>query len=376
MKRMNGFLLGIPKIIQTNELNYEFLSKQSGYFVEIQIEEVGINRDFSLMSIKTDENVRLFNNNMIGKIIKVDKYSLEDLIEFQKIKFKIIRGYYFNEGHNKKINEVINYIFSKRLKLKKKKNAAEVCYKLIMNNAYGKSIMKPIEHEIKIFTNAHDFHVFLELNYNWIHSYNCFGLNDNKYKVKVYKKLSDHYNIAHVGVEILSMSKRIMNEVMCLAEDNKLKIYYQDTDSMHLEEKCIEILSNKFEEKYNRKLIGINMGQFHSDFIINDDCESVYSARAIFLGKKSYIDELKGIDIKTGEIITDYHIRMKGIPNSCIYHTCKLLNYKTPFELYQDLSKGKEIEFDLTECGKKVNFEFHKDYSITTRNDFSRKIRF
>ena len=28
------------------------------------------------------------------------------------------------------------------------------------------------------------------------------------------------------GSLILSMSKRIMNEVMCLAEDNKLNIYY------------------------------------------------------------------------------------------------------------------------------------------------------
>ena len=31
------------------------------------------------------------------------------------------------------------------------------------------------------------------------------------------------------------MSKRVMNEVMCLAEDNELGIKYQDTDSMHIE---------------------------------------------------------------------------------------------------------------------------------------------
>lgn len=31
------------------------------------------------------------------------------------------------------------------------------------------------------------------------------------------------------------MSKRVMNEVMCLAEDNGIDIKYQDTDSMHIE---------------------------------------------------------------------------------------------------------------------------------------------
>ena len=37
------------------------------------------------------------------------------------------------------------------------------------------------------------------------------------------------------GVSLLSMSKRIMNEIMCLAEDLGIKIYYQDIDSMHRE---------------------------------------------------------------------------------------------------------------------------------------------
>jgi len=117
MKRMNGFLIGKPKVL--DNLTYDFLKNQSGYFVEIKIKKVNVNRSFSLMSYKTEEGIRLFTNDMIDKIIKVDKYTLEDLIEFQKIEFKIIRGYYFNEGHNDKINETIQYIFSKRLELKK-----------------------------------------------------------------------------------------------------------------------------------------------------------------------------------------------------------------------------------------------------------------
>lgn len=372
MKRMNGFLVGKPKIIEI--LSYDNIKNYDGYFVEIKINKVGIKRDFSLMSYKTEEGIRLFTNDMVGQIIKVDKTTLEDLIEFQKIEFDVIRGYYFNEGYNNTINSVIEYIFSKRLELKKIGNPAELTYKLIMNNAYGKSIMKPIETETKLFTRESEFNVYIERNYNWINCYNKYGINNNKYKVKVIKKLDDHYNIAHVGVEILSMSKRIMNEVMTLAEDNNLKIYYQDTDSMHLEEQYIEILRDKFNEKYNRELIGKQMGQFHSDFDLKG-CEDVYASRSLFLGKKSYIDELKGID-KDGNVNIGYHIRMKGIPNSCIEYTTKKEGYKNPFDLYLDLYNGKEISFDLCEGGKKANFDFKKDYSIYTKTDFTRTLKF
>lgn len=47
-----------------------------------------------------------------------------------------------------------------------------------------------------------------------------------------------------------------MNEVMCLAEDHGIEIYYQDTDSMHIAKDDIPKLSNIFMTKYNRELIG------------------------------------------------------------------------------------------------------------------------
>lgn len=372
MRRMKGFLKGKPKVLK--DLTYDFLKQQDGYFIEIKIKSVGIKRNFSLMSYKNEDGIRIFSNDMIDKKIKVDKCTLEDLIEFQKIEFEIIRGYYFNDGYNNKINDVIHYIFSKRLELKKIKNPAELTYKLIMNNAYGKSIMKPIENEIKIFTNEQKFETFIDRNYNWINSFNTYGKDNNKYKVKVVKKLSDHFNICQVGVEILSMSKRIMNEVMNLAEDNNLKIYYQDTDSMHIEEQDIDILQRKFNEKYQRELIGKNMGQFHSDFDLKG-AEDVYASRSIFLGKKSYIDELKGVD-KDGNIKTGYHIRMKGIPTSCIEYTSKKMGLNNPFELYEKMLNGEAVTFDLTQDGNKANFEFTKDYKIITKTDFLRTIKF
>ena len=64
---------------------------------------------------------------------------------------------------------------------------------------------------------------------------------------KITKTIEEHYNMVHCGVEILSMSKRIMNEVMCLAEDKGLKIYYQDTDSMHIGVNHVKKLAKYYE---------------------------------------------------------------------------------------------------------------------------------
>ena len=42
-----------------------------------------------------------------------------------------------------------------------------------------------------------------------------------------------HFNYVHCGVDILSMSKRIVNKVFSFADDLGIKIYYQDTDNIH-----------------------------------------------------------------------------------------------------------------------------------------------
>ena len=59
---------------------------------------------------------------------------------------------------------------------------------------------------------------------------------------------------------ILDYSKRIMNEVMCLAEDLKIKMFYQDTDSIHMEDSRVKDLEEAFYKKYGRHLIGKNLG--------------------------------------------------------------------------------------------------------------------
>lgn len=369
MARMPGFLKGTPKIV--DNLSYDWLKMQDGYFVDIVVNSVGTKRAFSLMSCKNENGIRAFSNDMVGKTIRVDKTTLEDLIQFQNITFTVVRGYYFNEGFNSQVCETIKYLFNERLNKKKAKNPVEMVYKLIMNSSYGKSIMKPVESESRFFDDENDFNVFLSRNYNWAISAVKIG---TKTKLNSIKRLDEHFNIAQVGVCILSMSKRIMNEVMCLAEDKDIDIYYQDTDSMHLKDADIPKLSEAFQNKYGRELIGKNMGQFHSDFDLAG-CDNIIAVRSIFLGKKSYIDELQGTN-KNGDIETGYHIRMKGIPNKCLLYACKKNGFKTPFDLYQALYNGDKIEIDLTNDGEKANFKFNKDYSCETLSIFKRTIKF
>ena len=385
MRRMDGYLKGLPKPL-LEKVGQNELMKYDGYFLQIVIKSVGIRRKFPTMSFVNEEGIRTFTNEMVGKTIFIDKIALEDTIKYHNIEFEVIRGYYFDEGFNTKINETIQHIFNERKKLKAQKNPAEVVYKHIMNSAYGKSILKEIETEIQFFNNEEDMNVFISRNYNWVQNYEA--IDDSKmWILEKVNPINNHFNIPQVGVSILSMSKRIMNEVMGLAEDNNLEMFYQDTDSIHITAKHIKKLAKLFKNKYGRKLIGDNLGQFHSDFELTDykkldeegyeekiSCKGIQARRSIFLGKKCYIDELKGMS-ESGIIKTDYHIRMKGIPNSTIKHTAKKMNIGV-FELYEKLYQGDAIKFDLTEDGAKANFKINKNGTINTLPFFERIISF
>ena len=370
MARMDGYLKGLPRVIDNFDFNS--IKQYDGYFLEIIIKSVGIARKFPTMSFVNENGIRTFTNDMVGKTIFIDKIALEDAIKYQNIEFEVVRGYYFDEGFNTKINETIQHIFNERKKLKAQKNPAEVVYKLIMNSAYGKSILKEIETEIQFFNNEEDMNVFISRNYNWVQNYEAVD-GSTMWILEKVNPINNHFNIPHVGVSILSMSKRIMNEVMCLAEDNSLEMFYQDTDSIHISADHIEILAKLYYGVYGKELIGEDLGQFHSDFDLKG-CENVYANRSIFLGKKCYIDELKGID-ENGQEKTDYHIRMKGVPTSTIKYTAKKLNLSV-FELYEKLYQGDKIMFDLTEGGTRANFKINKNGTINTLPFFERVISF
>ena len=133
-----------------------------------------------------------------------------------------------------------------------------------------------------------------------------------------------------------------MNRVMMLAEQNGIKIFYQDTDSMHLLERDVPKLAELFKNKYSQDLIGSELTQFHEDFDgFNGAVGKIHSRKLIALGKKSYLDIL--VD-EVGQ--EGYHIRLKGIPNQCILNYCNRHGV-TVEELYEQLYRGESITFNI-----------------------------
>jgi hypothetical protein len=334
----------------------------SSFVVDVQITHVGIHRKFPLI-VKRDPKTHCNINCNECVCMTLDNIGLQDLIKYQKIEYKILRGYYWTGKRDYRIRDAIHKIFTERARLKNEGNATQEVLKLIMNSAYGKSIQKAILKTTK-YVKKEDADWFEYSHYNMLlESYTI--ANSNIIAFELNKCLDDQFNNCLFGVQVLSMSKRIMNEVMCLAEDLNIGIYYQDTDSMHIEKHRLQELAEEFEKIYNRKLIGEGiMGCFHNDF---DELKNGYCIRHISLGKKMYFDKLIN---SLGN--TAIHFRMKGIPQICVTTKAEELNM-TVEELYEYMSHDNFIDFQIGKT--KVQFKMNKNGMITHDDEFHRRVQ-
>ena len=344
---------------QTEPTEERFISY--GIF-DIEIVRVGINRDFPLI-VKRDNETGC-NMNVNEKInMRVDLLQLEDLAHFQKIDYKIKGGIYWSGKRDHRIREVIKKLYNQRAQYKKEGNSIQEVIKLIMNSGYGKSIQKPIKTDTK-YIEDNKFNHYVYEHYNNINSIK--KVNDSDiWMVSVNKQIEKQFNNSVFGVSVLSMSKRIMNEVMCLAEDLDINIYYQDTDSMHIERDKLPLLADKYKELYKRELIGSNMGCFHNDF---DELKDAYCVFHVSLGKKMYYDELTNDEGEHAE-----HYRMKGIPNDLIKEKAINEFNGSVKALYMYLYNGGVLEFDL--AATKIRFQMEKTGEILHKHDFKRKVK-
>lgn len=388
-KELGGYLKGKPKVIPDDCCNLEWLSKQTGYFVEVKVLKVRKNRAFPMLSYKDESGVRQFcNQEMVGRTIVTDKITVEDAIRFQGVDFEFIRGYYFDEGRNDTIGKVIQYVYDTRRALKDAGNSLQESYKLVLNSGYGKTVQRAPEDDISI-QDTDNMKNQIYLNYNSIKEIT--QINENQYLVKKHQAIDKHFNLCHIGVEILSMAKRIMGEVMYLAEDLGQDIYITDTDSMHLLAHHIPVLAQEFEKQYGYPLIGKQLCQFHSDLELKApdgvECADTISTESVFLGKKCYLNKLLGKHPETGEEHTGWHIRMKGVPSKAIHHRCHTRpkipkskgepeSFESLLELYKHLYEGKPVTFDLLCGGDEISFEFCKNMTVRSRRKFTRTVRF
>ena len=109
------------------------------------------------------------------------------------------------------------------------------------------------------------------------------------------------------------MSKRIMNEVMPIAEDEGLSIWYQDTDSMHIKYEEVELLALVCKCKYNRDLIGEDMSQFRIDFDLDGACGEIQSTESYVLAKKQLILINWKVLIKTAMLLQVIRLDLRAL---------------------------------------------------------------
>ncbi|RQM20134.1 hypothetical protein B5M09_003255 [Aphanomyces astaci] len=344
------------------------------YIARVRIDSIDKERHFPLLSIQTEFS-RNFTNDLVGQTFVIGQQALEDLVEFQQATYTVIEGVYWNEGFSEQIVTTVKSLFAERLKLKDEGNPLQNGIKLLLNSAYGKLIQKPIVKEKLLVKGADKIEEHMSMKIHKIISRTPIvtstvvdenGKESTQIDLALFeehKYLYEHYSPAHLGVQILDSSKHIMNEVMCLAEDLDLKIWYQDTDSMHIDRESVEKLSSAFRVKYGRELVGKGLGQFHSDFEAMEGSKGkIYAKESIFLGKKSYLDVLAC----DGNAVEGQHIRMKGIPSKALA--------KDTYKTYESLFKSNEKDFNIVEfCPLDIN---NKTQRVMKRLKFSRKVVF
>ncbi|GMF65805.1 unnamed protein product [Phytophthora lilii] len=352
MARLPGFTQGKPKLHANTIPDCDY------HISKVKITSISKKLHFPLLSVKEEGASRNFTNDIVGREFVLDKYALEDLVKFQGATYEVIQGLYWNDGFNTAITTSIKELFEERLKLKAEKNPLQNGIKLLMNASYGKLIQKPIVKSKRFIRGKKAIEEYTIKRIGRLIQRT--PVSDDIALFEEHKPLNKHFSPAHLGVQILSMSKRIMNEVMCLAEDLDLKIWYQDTDSMHINRQSLPILSNAFREKYNRELVGKGMGQFHSDFELEGSRGEVFATESYFIGKKTYVDFLKC----TENDVEGVHKRMKGIPSKLI---------TDPRKTYKGLYDGIDQEFDMTAaCPIQVD---NKSQRVSRRKAFIRIVK-
>ena len=165
-----------------------------------------------------------------------------------------------------------------------------------------------------------------------------------------------------------------MNKVFSCADDCDIQVFYQDTDSIHLNYDDVPKLVDRYKDKYGLELVGEGLSNFHIDFDLYGATSEIYAVERIFLGKKTYIYILEPTD-KDGKTINSEHVRMKGIPTPCIKYFAEQHN-KSVLDIYKKLYTNEVIKFDLTNDGNNFVCRDNKDHTISNVTGFARRCQY
>lgn len=390
-----GFPTGPCQLLREEELNYDFLLRETTeYTVEIRITAIR-KRQLSVPFIAHRQKSKSINylNDLPADgsevVVTVDRQTLEDYIEFHQIEFEILRGVYWSGSKNPRWGVVIENLYQERLKCKIAGHGVRSDnLKLIMNSAYGKTIMKTSPTE-KVFIplyrnrkgvkteNPWRLTVFNQLQVT--KSFRFVG--EHQIELTRFKK-DNSYTLSKYGSMILAASKHVMNRVFNLMSDMKLPIYYTDTDSFVIDRSSRLLVADAFRVRYGQELVGDQLGQMHSDFSFKHEGKSispelVHSTHFFPMAKKLYLHCLVAT-MPDGKVHHSIQFKSKGCTQSGLVY--KAREYGEGDEgvigLYRSLSLGHTIEVPLNPPGK-VRFVYDKNNRVTTDRDkiFYRNIK-
>ena len=382
MWSMGGYPKGPPKV--WNEMVE--VDSVDDAFLEIEILDVGQRWSIPIYCVRTKEG-NDWTDDLIGKRMHLDKCTLGQMQEHlstedRPFRYKIIQGYYFDEGFNTTISDTIKHLFDKRVQLKREGSPAQEGVKLLMNTAFGMTGRRADMTDVR-YVEDKEITNFLHNHHNEIKIVT--SMPNQSWRVVMWKPIISHFNKAHLACKILSYSKKIMNDLTCMVErECDSRVYYTDTDSMHLPAHVIPVLEEKYRDKFGMELIGKSMGQFHTDFDFKS-CFSIVdgklspttveskgeieSVASYFMWKKSYIDKLNDEDGNEA-----YHIRLKGVPIKCILNKVNQDYGGDPMSMFEDFYQGEAVEFKLGSDGH-VMFKTHKNHTIESVQ-MIRKVKF
>ena len=376
-----------PQDRQDRPYSHLDLTTDPFYVATVRVTKISTPLIFStLSSICPDEGVRNWGGVSVGDVLILNKVQIESACKHEGVEFEFISGLIWLDGYNIRIRHVIKGLFEWRKKLKKEKNPLQATIKLILNSPYGKLIERPHDERVSWFreTNDRALQKALRTGPAFIYLEEVPGTKRVKYQDdikecpiitsmwKLRSKVSTtygHKNYAHAGSLVLAQSKEIMYQVTTPLDNN---ILYTDTDSIILPKLALNKFIRENKEKGLPSIIGSNLGNFHSDFAWNlsegeEAGGEIIADQGIFLSKKAYVCRLR--NLKYPESPHQYHIRLKGIPTSCLITTAKNAGVDM-MTLYRTI-RDKGITVDLT-LGNPV---FRQgSVSIKTIGDFTRKV--
>ena len=315
------------------------------------------------------------------------KYKKENNSFQEIIKMLVNSSYSYISSTYKKINYIkdcdkkCTQFFSnkdKRNKLKKINDYREKVKEQFKNNKITENEYKSkiddlnsiIIEENGMYCDYSPYISFFENNMNKIAEETT--TNNNMHIILTNEEIKNQ-NSNLAAVQILSMCNRIMNEVICLAEDLGINIYHQNIDNIQVEYSQICKLEEEYEKMYGRKLIGNQLGQFHLDFDsyeFNNETKNNFSLskKLIVIDNYVYIDQLFNMkpEIENNEKLKEnsdnYYIRINGcVSKDDILPVVNKLGIN-PLELYMKLFNEEELDFNLFD--KPKNFEYSKEQAI------------